>query len=403
MSNAFLNLFNHSVARNLCKYSLDSSLVCRSQGLSSLFPSSWVKDRSLSFQFHRPQCIAPLTFRAILHTAPPDDATHKSSRRRRVSNKQSPKPESRIQFDGNAVNSAFGNAVDSKAGVSALQILQDRRVTGSLIEYGVYIVDSEVSEPKLRQGLQWLRQHFPIDEKAAAEEWADKETTEVEAHFEARAQELGLYKSDSEDTHTIQQDVYSRPGNRSVLDDMRIYNEDKAREAEEQREKSGEAQRSRDLQLAKSSEAERQAKEYAIALAEHRERQYEDGRIFTGEMPDMTLSQRLVPSTLFAICFIASAFYLADAYVPPAQADRIWDDIPPTIATLTALGLGMAFITCAWHVPKFWKTMNTYLVSVPALPHPVSMLGNIFSHQTFRHLIANTSFFWLYGISGRYD
>ena len=108
---------------------------------------------------------------------------------------------------------------------------------------------------------------------------------------------------------------------------------------------------------------------------------------------------RLLPSALFALSFTFCAIYLADKYVPPVQAKRMWTDIPPTIATLTGLGMTMALITCAWHIPRFWRSMNTYLLSVPAYPTALSMFGNIFSHQNFKHLIANTSFLWLYGVS----
>ena len=109
--------------------------------------------------------------------------------------------------------------------------------------------------------------------------------------------------------------------------------------------------------------------------------------------------QRLLPATLFAVFIIACSVYVSEAYVPPTQTHRVLGDIPPTIATLVVLGIAMAMITCAWHVPKFWKVLNTYMLNVPALPHPISMLGNIFSHQNFKHLIVNSTWLWLFGIA----
>lgn len=90
--------------------------------------------------------------------------------------------------------------------------------------------------------------------------------------------------------------------------------------------------------------------------------------------------------------------YLSESYVPPENARRLWNDIPPTIATLTGIGSIMTLITLLWHYPRAWKILNKYAVAAPSYPSAITMFGNVFSHQTFTHLFANITFLFLYGV-----
>ena len=63
------------------------------------------------------------------------------------------------------------------------------------------------------------------------------------------------------DAKSAEGDVYSRPGNRSVLDEMKIYKAERAKQEAERREKTGEAQQERELRIATRNEQENKARE----------------------------------------------------------------------------------------------------------------------------------------------
>lgn len=152
-------------------------------------------------------------------------------------------------FTEKEIQAAFGQAVNRSTGNRILRNLHRRRVSGSLVERGVYIEGSDIPDGSLTRALEWLRGRFPVDEEAAVERWATKNIAKLESQYDKEAQEIG-----------IEQDVYSRPGNRSVHDDMRLLQAKKAKEEEERREKSGEAQQERELKLVKANEAEQATK-----------------------------------------------------------------------------------------------------------------------------------------------
>jgi rhomboid-like protein len=41
--------------------------------------------------------------------------------------------------------------------------------------------------------------------------------------------------------------------------------------------------------------------------------------------------------------------------------------------------------------------LNRYFISVPFKPHPLSIVGNVFSHQQFRHMALNMLMLWFIG------
>ena len=109
--------------------------------------------------------------------------------------------------------------------------------------------------------------------------------------------------------------------------------------------------------------------------------------------------QRLLPSTVFGIICVGLVVWYSQTYVPPEAASRLWNDIPPSVATILGLSASMLAVTFLWHWPRAWRILNRTAIITTALPLPFAILGNIFSHQTFRHLGANVAFMTLYGIS----
>jgi rhomboid-like protein len=78
-----------------------------------------------------------------------------------------------------------------------LQEIQYRRVTGSLSDKGIDFVDRPAfSQEHRTRALEWLRENYPVDEEAAAAEYADQIAEELRKELEERAKRLRLYKSD---------------------------------------------------------------------------------------------------------------------------------------------------------------------------------------------------------------
>ena len=95
----------------------------------------------------------------------------------------------------------FGSEIPRKKGNSLLGEIQRRRITGSLAEEGLqFPVELEIDQDQALRGLEWLRANYPMDEEAAAAQWAaeelDRLDAETRAYYERRGQELRLYKSD---------------------------------------------------------------------------------------------------------------------------------------------------------------------------------------------------------------
>lgn len=67
-------------------------------------------------------------------------------------------------------------------GYNVLRILQHRRASGSLVDYGVDNLGARYQDVTHNHGmraLEWLREQYPIDEARAAEEWAEKEANRI--------------------------------------------------------------------------------------------------------------------------------------------------------------------------------------------------------------------------------
>ncbi|EKG11313.1 hypothetical protein MPH_11578 [Macrophomina phaseolina MS6] len=95
------------------------------------------------------------------------------------------------------ITNIFGPGTSAKEGNAVLRALQHRRVTGSLAEKGINFEHggpAAVPKERLLNALEYLRSEYPVDEEAAAVEWAEREAERLEAELIERAQNLRLYK-----------------------------------------------------------------------------------------------------------------------------------------------------------------------------------------------------------------
>jgi rhomboid-like protein len=95
-----------------------------------------------------------------------------------------------------------------------LSILHTRRLTGSLSERGISGVDdamnvdlSDISPEQFMKALEYLRASFPVDEEAAAVDWAEAEAGRIEREIlSERGVKLGLLKKVEPNPETEEQE-----------------------------------------------------------------------------------------------------------------------------------------------------------------------------------------------------
>jgi len=96
------------------------------------------------------------------------------------------------------INKIFGPGKLSPAmGNRVLAVLHGRRLAGTLDLDLPADITRAVRKPSLDKALDWLRQHYPVDEDAAILARIEREEREEEEKLIRRAEELGLYKPQS--------------------------------------------------------------------------------------------------------------------------------------------------------------------------------------------------------------
>ena len=104
-------------------------------------------------------------------------------------------------------------------------------------------------------------------------------------------------------------------------------------------------------------------------------------------------TDRLLKSFLFTTAVVLLCIWIAYNYTP----QRLFSSLPvalETIAPIIALNFAVLVL---WRFPPAWRFLNTYFLTVPALPHAWSMLGNMFSHQRLWHFSTNMALLYLLG------
>ncbi|OCL01531.1 hypothetical protein AOQ84DRAFT_370028 [Glonium stellatum] len=108
--------------------------------------------------------------------------------------------------------------------------------------------------------------------------------------------------------------------------------------------------------------------------------------------------QRLWPTTLFTLAVISLCAWYASTYVPPEHAVRFMKDYTPSLATaLTIFSINFGF-WLMWAWPRAWPLMNKYMTMTPAYPRAFAALGNVFSHQSIKHLAVNMMYLMTIGV-----
>ncbi|KAJ4329744.1 hypothetical protein N0V87_010607, partial [Didymella glomerata] len=346
-----------------------------------------------------------------------------------------PLPGGRVSDD--AIRRIFGRRLTPAEGNNVLRILHHRRTAGSLADYGVDNLGSQythVDRALALKGLNWLRDKYPVDEAVAAEQWAEKEANRISYELWLADPETESKYKDPARAFREKMQAEEAEREQQELDDQRIgilhvgksqferNIEEKRRarlaaatrkaEEKERREKEMEAQLATG-EWVKTPSGKQLMKPYQTTYVDvfgneqvsrrNEERAKYEQKSVTGfkdeseMLSQTTIAQRLYPMTAFVLLVSLLSWGFAHYYAPPSDAYRLFPDLSPTTATMSALlGLNIA-VAIAWRIMPLWPLMTRYFMHVPGYPRAVQSVLNVFSHVQYEHLIANMMMLCLVG------
>ncbi|KFY71727.1 hypothetical protein V499_08101 [Pseudogymnoascus sp. VKM F-103] len=288
------------------------------------------------------------------------------------------------------VAALFGREIDPVIADKVLRVLQGRRVAGTLADPSLPKPHPQMDKVMKVTALKWLRRNIVVNERQSAGRRAEIELAAMGEDVSTPGGGGKEYNPQSRNT----------PTNKSVLDAVREAKEKeweekvakrdalRAQQMAEMGEKSGGLMTHDDRGVELRRPGENELLKHYTALA---------SKVVPDAPPDYTAFQRLWPSALVTLAVIAGCVVYSGSYVPPAAADRMFKDIPPSVVTIGSIIAFNAFILLAWHHPPAWRVLNKYFLSVPGYPRALAVLGNAFSHQSFKHLAINMMMIFFMG------
>ncbi|KIW97987.1 uncharacterized protein Z519_01571 [Cladophialophora bantiana CBS 173.52] len=346
------------------------------------------------------------------------------------------KPETGLRFQDAELSreqilSIFGRpAPPPRFANRLLRVLHGRRHDGTLDLPLPKDIESQLGEypHAVEDGLRFLRQAYPIDEDEAIMYRIDREEDKLEKDHPSvlmqRGQDIGLYRAHKapEDTYYGPQSGYyqaelsekeSDPYGKSELDRIRAENEAKR----EKEEAELQAQIDKEMEKAQKARTERsralaQRPDQGLETAKElrppnrferwvlraRNRAQSKLTLESPEIAQMTMMQRLFPSLLLVAFLCGGSYIFAQVWTRPKQSDRLFPGVSLSFATIGTLVAINTAVWLAWKFPPCWSMLNKYFLFVPAYPYALSMLGNLFSHQTLWHLTMNMGALAIFGL-----
>ncbi|OQV09629.1 hypothetical protein CLAIMM_13731 [Cladophialophora immunda] len=346
------------------------------------------------------------------------------------------KPEKGLKFQDadlsrEQILSIFGrHAPPTQFANRLLRVLHGRRHDGTLDLPLPKDVESQLGKfpHAVEDSLHYLRQAYPIDEDEAILYRIEREEDELEKDHPSvlmqRGQDIGLYRA-----HTAPEESYYGPQSghyqaelseregdpygKSELDRIRAENE--ARREKEEAEL--QAQIDKEMEKAQKAQIERskalaQRPEQGLETAKElrppnsfekwvlraRNRAQSKLTLESPEIAQMSMLRRLFPSLLLVALLCGGSYIFAQAWTRPKQSDRLFPDVSLSFATIGTLIAINTAVWLAWKFPPCWSMLNKYFLFVPAYPYALSMIGNLFSHQTLWHLTMNMGALAIFGL-----
>jgi rhomboid-like protein len=150
---------------------------------------------------------------------------------------------------------------------------------------------------------------------------------------------------------------------------------------------------SKDIGLIYKTDERKQRRE------EEKSRYYAEAELETEKILAKRSSlSRLWASWTLGLALIGLCVIFAESYEPPARSMRLFPDIPPAVTTCATLLAINTVIWIVWKRPEMWKIMNRYFLLSSGHPNAFSVVGNVFSHQSLKHLASNMAVLMVIGI-----
>ncbi|KAF7896044.1 hypothetical protein EAF00_006059 [Botryotinia globosa] len=316
------------------------------------------------------------------------------------------------------IRAIFGRAMDIDSAERFLRVIHGRRVAGTLPDPDEPSSLAYWEEVAQKNALAWLRQNVPVDEDENASLRAEQELAEIEGEIVSDSKRIGIYvpnvgggvtrggrinlnmykPNDSKAPAEEKTSVYGDSG----LDAIRKANQAKAA-ALEKKKKEEELSQADEIRyntgtldhVNPRSRVELRRKGEHPWL-KHFEKKAQE--TVPEVIPEFSAFTRLWPSALVVLLTVGVSCTLAHFYIPPLRDSRMFPEIPPAVATVSALILANTMVLFLWRVPPCWTMLNKYFMIIPAYPRALSMIGGVFSHQAFTHFLPNMVFLGIFGV-----
>lgn len=297
-----------------------------------------------------------------------------------------------------------------------LRVLHGRRVDGTLDLPLPKEFDATLCKypSAVADGLQWLRESFPVDEDEAIIQRIEREDAQQEKQNPSdllrRGEQLGLYKPQSGNYQASLSETEGDVFGVSQIEKRREESIKKTEEEEEElqqeidkiqeevQEKMGQLAVRPDNSL-EASDGLRPPNSYERWILRSKMKATSKLTLDSPEIAEMSPLRRLLPSFLFVAFVTGLCFLYAVTWIPPKRSERLFPDVGLSFATITGIIATNFFIYVLWKWPPAWRILNRYFITVPGMPVPISMLGNVFSHNTIKHLTVNMAWLLILGLS----
>ncbi|KAI4138844.1 MAG: hypothetical protein L6R39_006577 [Caloplaca ligustica] len=256
-----------------------------------------------------------------------------------------------LEISPDDVAKIFGKDMSATEGNQIIRRVQEQRLDGTI---------DQITERQDRQALAWLRKTKPVDEDAAI-----------------------LDRLEREERIALDRETGKGPYAESAFERLRKRNIAK-RERKEEEAKARAKLEGSDLPISREQALvqQQQARDALVKRWQDEAKEYE-----LHSVPQMSIIERVGPVTIVTAGVIFLSVMFAQNYVPPSQAARLFSSISPATATISVL-IGMnCLVWFGWRVLPIRKTMMKVFCLVPAYPYVSSMVGNLFSHEKFNHLL----------------
>jgi rhomboid-like protein len=379
----------------------------------------WQSNSSSSFKPARLRIPFPETqSRNLSHTKKADFAQY-LPRQRLVAYKPAAKEQGLSFQTGNLtpgqLTRVFGRATPPTVFANQLlRVLHGRRVDGTLdlplpVEFDATL---KRYPNAIEDGVQWLREQYPIDEDEAIIQRIEREEAQQEkqnpSDLMRRGEQLGLYRPQSGSYQAPLSETEGDVFGVSQIEKKQAENIQRAEQEEEELQQ----------EIDKIQE-EVQEKIGQLAIRPESSLEASDGvrppntfekwilksklkassKLMLEDLPEKGPWRRLLPSLLFIATITGLCYIYARTWIPPKRSERMLPNVGLAFATVGGIIATNLFIYALWKFPPAWRVLNKYFITVPGMPVPLSLLGNVFSHQTFKHVGLNMLWLLVLGLS----